>query len=136
MKVPALDHLRAERVVLFPRAVHPVDGRGLREPGHLLDPPEQVVVLAQRDRRVTAIPRGTGLLRGGRAVIVESSHAEFLPFTRTVSTRSSFIAPGLPEGITAVILPMVSMTSVDGNVQISAKRWCSTETRFPLRVAF
>ena len=65
MKVPAFDHLRAERVVLLPRAVHPVDGGGLREPGHLLDPLEQVVVLAQRDRRVASRPRGTGLVRAG-----------------------------------------------------------------------
>ncbi len=74
MKRAPLDHLRTEPVVLLPRAVHPVDGGGLREPGHLLDPLEQVVVLAQRDRRVAtrrAEPASfkAGVLSLGRALI-------------------------------------------------------------------
>ena len=44
-----LDHLGAEHVVFFLRAIHPVDGGGLGKLGHFLHPAEQVVVVAQGD---------------------------------------------------------------------------------------
>ncbi len=42
------DGLLGEPVLLFLGAVAPDDGVGLGEAGHLLDPPEKVLVLGQR----------------------------------------------------------------------------------------
>ncbi len=46
------DHLRAERVVFLLRAVDPVDGGGLAEVGHLLDPLQQMLVFGERLRGI------------------------------------------------------------------------------------
>ena len=46
---------RAERVVLLRRAVDPVDGGGLGQLGHLLDPAQQVGVPRERGRRIAGL---------------------------------------------------------------------------------
>ena len=56
MKVRRAHHLVAEAVVFLLRTVHPMDrDSGLRELGHLLHPPEKVLVLAQWRRNVVAL---------------------------------------------------------------------------------
>jgi hypothetical protein len=55
----AFDHLLAEEVVFFLRAVTPMDGGGLGERGHFIDPVEQVNVLAEGNGGVAA-ERGGG----------------------------------------------------------------------------
>ena len=49
----ARDHLPAEIVVLLLRTVNPMNGSGLGKIRHLLDPSQEVLVLAERARNVT-----------------------------------------------------------------------------------
>ena len=46
----ARDHLAHRAIVLFLRAIHPMNRGGRRQLRHFFDPPQQVLVLAQRLR--------------------------------------------------------------------------------------
>ena len=49
----SFDHLLAERGVFLLGTIHPVDGLGLSEGNHFLDPPKKVFVTGKRQGRIT-----------------------------------------------------------------------------------